>query len=327
MNKNKNKLKKIIISAFFSLFYLVPAHFQEAELNKEADINAKPVIIKKEKLSTILNTNHRDFSFLQFSQTVLENKKNIRAGKPIFMEFYLLKNKKNMDLLSISASLNIPYDTIASLNSIESSKANLSGKNIVIPAFEGIFIPVEPKTPVEILNYKSMEEKELFPFERKFILDGKEFYFFSGEARFSSSARAYFLDSIFRMPLDEIKITSEYGFRQSPVYHKWKMHGGVDFEAKEGTKVYSVQRGTVHSLIKNDKIFGNCLIIDHGNGIKSVYAHLSKFFVHEGQLVQGGHIIALSGSTGAVTGPHLHFEIRTDNVSQNPIDFLMKKQK
>ena len=105
-------------------------------------------------------------------------------------------------------------------------------------------------------------------------------------------------------------ITSKYGMRAHPVYGTFKLHNGVDFSAVENTPVYSPLDGTVTNILWTDG-GGNQLIVDHGNnGISSGYAHLNKIQVRKGQKVKQGQRIALTGKTGKVTGPHLHFRLK-----------------
>jgi murein DD-endopeptidase MepM/ murein hydrolase activator NlpD len=98
-------------------------------------------------------------------------------------------------------------------------------------------------------------------------------------------------------------------------------HDGIDIAAPEGTPVRAVEKGEV---IYSDQIrgYGNIVIVRHSGGIVSVYAHNQINLVGAGQDVEQGDIIAKVGSTGRVTGPHLHFEIRKHNVAQDPVRFL-----
>jgi murein DD-endopeptidase MepM/ murein hydrolase activator NlpD len=98
-------------------------------------------------------------------------------------------------------------------------------------------------------------------------------------------------------------------------------HDGLDISAPEGTSIRSVEHGDV---IYSDQLrgYGNIVIIRHGGGIVSVYAHNQVNLVRNGQQVARGEVIARVGSTGRVTGPHLHFEIRKNNLAQDPMRYL-----
>lgn len=107
-----------------------------------------------------------------------------------------------------------------------------------------------------------------------------------------------------------------------PNYSSGKYHGGVDFPVPAGTNVFAADAGTVVTVRKLDYSYGHYIIIDHGNGFQTLYAHNSKILVKEGQRVEQGDIIALSGSTGNSTGPHCHFEVRINGNRVNPLDYL-----
>ena len=116
-------------------------------------------------------------------------------------------------------------------------------------------------------------------------------------------------------------ITSSFGRRLHPIYNVVLFHSGVDFAASEGTRVHSTGDGIV-AFSGYDKGYGQKVIINHGYGYKTIYAHLSKPLVRQGQRVQRGEIIALSGNTGVSTGPHLHYEVLKDNVKVNPTAYF-----
>jgi len=116
-------------------------------------------------------------------------------------------------------------------------------------------------------------------------------------------------------------ITSRFGSRVHPVYNVTLFHSGVDFSAAQGTMVHSTGDGIV-AFSGYDKGYGQKVTINHGYGYKTIYAHLSKSLVRQGQNIKRGEIIALSGSTGVSTGPHLHYEVQKDNVKVNPTAYF-----
>jgi murein DD-endopeptidase MepM/ murein hydrolase activator NlpD len=122
------------------------------------------------------------------------------------------------------------------------------------------------------------------------------------------------------LPVDDI-ITDNYGQRKNPVTKKDEIHTGIDINAKEGTEVKAVFDGTVES-VEETKEFGLTVILDHGNGFKTKYSHLSSAKVNVNDKVVKQQIIALSGNTGNSTGPHLHFEIIKDGSSVDPASYI-----
>lgn len=122
------------------------------------------------------------------------------------------------------------------------------------------------------------------------------------------------------------KITSSFGLRIDPIDGKLRHHNGIDIAVPEGTAIKPVLSGKViYSGYSNG--YGNCVIVDHDNGIQTIYAHNSKNLVKVGDIVTSDTVIALSGSTGRTTGPHLHFEVRKDGKPINPITMLKNLEK
>ena len=128
---------------------------------------------------------------------------------------------------------------------------------------------------------------------------------------------------IWPLPATSKKITCQYGYRTHPVTGvKNSFHTGVDIgNAPTGTDIYAVKSGKVITAGWNTA-YGNRVIIDHGNGITTMYAHASKILVSVGDTVKQGQVIAKVGSTGYSTGPHLHFEVRKDGTAQNPKNYI-----
>lgn len=126
------------------------------------------------------------------------------------------------------------------------------------------------------------------------------------------------------MPIDtKHRVTSNYGVRVHPISKVEKKHNGIDFGAPSGTSIYAAEAGVV-ILSEYWSGYGNCVIIDHGNGLWTLYAHIKNggLLVSEGDTVKRGDKIALVGSTGNSTGPHLHFEVRKNEVPVNPSSYL-----
>lgn len=118
------------------------------------------------------------------------------------------------------------------------------------------------------------------------------------------------------------KINNEFAFRRNPFGGRsYEFHGGLDIDGEKGDVVMAPANGTVLKAGWTGG-YGNMLEIDHGNGVTTRYGHLSKIEVQVGEAVTRGQQVALVGSTGRSTGPHLHFEVRINNISVNPRRFL-----
>jgi LysM repeat protein len=187
------------------------------------------------------------------------------------------------NLYRIGRAYDVSIEELARVNGIKDPKRILSGQRLLIPGARRT-VPVETVTPAEIAqpDHGVMSPD---PVEETLI-----------------------------WPIAGT-VNSGFGARGSG------FHDGVDIAAPEGTPVHAVERGEV---IYSDQLrgYGNIVIIRHGGGIVSVYAHNQVNLVGAGQNVEQGDIVAKVGSTGRVTGPHLHFEIRKHNVAQNPVRYL-----
>lgn len=137
---------------------------------------------------------------------------------------------------------------------------------------------------------------------------------------YNKKSKKLFWKEDFLNPLKS-KITSNFGTKR--VYNgKLKSyHSGVDFKAKKGTKILASNAGIV--VISQNRFYaGNSIVLDHGNGIYTGYYHLSKLSKKVGQLVQKGEVVGLSGSSGRVTGPHLHFSTKVNGITVDPLQLI-----
>lgn len=121
---------------------------------------------------------------------------------------------------------------------------------------------------------------------------------------------------------DLTRLSSGFGFRIDPIYKTKKMHTGLDFTADIGTPVYATGNGTVVECEVKRWGYGQSVIIDHGFGYRSRYAHLSEFKCKPGDKVTRGQLIGLVGSTGKSTAPHLHYEVEQNGVKVDPVHFF-----
>lgn len=122
--------------------------------------------------------------------------------------------------------------------------------------------------------------------------------------------------------VDLNRIVSGFGWRVDPIYKTSRMHTGVDFTADIGTDVYVTGDGVVEELEDGSWGYGKCIVVNHGFGYKTRYAHLSAFKVKAGQKVKRGELIGLVGNTGKSTGPHLHYEVEMNGNKIDPINFF-----
>src|SRR5690606_29739966 len=117
---------------------------------------------------------------------------------------------------------------------------------------------------------------------------------------------------------DLTRIASGFGYRIDPIYKTKKMHTGLDFTSDTGTPVYATGNGVVVDCEVKNWGYGQSVIIDHGYGYRTRYAHLSEFKCDVGDKVTRGQLIGLVGSTGKSTAPHLHYEVEQNGVKVDP---------
>ena len=122
-------------------------------------------------------------------------------------------------------------------------------------------------------------------------------------------------------PSDTRYITSVQGPRTHPVTGQYKNHGGTDIGAAYGSNIYAAGGGTVTTVGNDPNGYGNYVMIDHGNGMQTLYGHMSSVAVSQGQSVSQGQTIGYVGSTGLSTGPHLHYEVYDNGTRQNPENY------
>jgi len=120
-----------------------------------------------------------------------------------------------------------------------------------------------------------------------------------------------------------IRSLSGFGMRMHPIFKRKKMHKGMDFTCPKGTDIQATGAGVIEKVIKKKSGYGTHIIIDHGYGYKSLYAHMGSVSVKAGNKVSRGQIIGTVGNTGTSTAPHLHYEVIHNGVKVNPINYCM----
>ena len=123
------------------------------------------------------------------------------------------------------------------------------------------------------------------------------------------------------LPLNEYIVSSGYGWRKDPFGNGVEFHKGIDMAATEGVEIKASACGVIE-LAQYSNSYGNYIIINHGSGLKTLYAHCNNLLKNVGDNVESGEVIALVGSTGRSTGPHLHFEIILNSKNLNPEWYL-----
>jgi len=259
-------------------------------------------------------------AYFQAESRLLLNSEGTEEFPPLRLFSYRLQDA--MDLFSLSARLNLPYDCIATLNGLDNPTAIQSLEVVLIPNQPGIFVwDVPASTFQEIVasvSNNAREEAQPVRIDRGGRLLSLQF--FRGQS-FTAIERAYFLNILFRFPLPFGRLTSGYGARDNPFTGDSEFHRGIDLAAPMSTEVYAARDGSV-SAIGYDPVMGKMVILNHEAGYQTIYGHLEEISARLNEEVRSGMIIGAVGTTGYSTGPHLHFEIRRSGTPRDPVPLL-----
>ena len=217
------------------------------------------------------------------------------TNSKIFKDIEQTFSKKLEENLSIDKAKSV----FANLTETDKNNTNETVKDV--PEEESVFIPFEePSLSAEIIASGGRDIKVTS----------------NDEIPENVSVNDYKLNQKMILPLKG-KITSNFGVRTHPISGDLRFHAGIDIAAEKGANIYSAFDGEIVEA-DYDNWNGNFIKIKHDNGIMTVYCHCEKLNVNKGQKIRAGEVIATVGSTGSSTGPHLHFELRIDNISYNP---------
>lgn len=232
--------------------------------------------------------------------------------------------RPNDTISEIAYTLGLDPGTILSANPISDVRRLLPGTMLSIPDRDGLFHDVQPGESLSsiadsygvplmpILDANDLSSSVLSVGETLFVpgasMDGDEYLLAIGE--------------LFSWPVRNFRFTSGYGMRSDPITGQWRMHTGIDLANAFGTPILAARAGRVVHVESNSGPYGNLVIIDHGDGFRSLYAHLSSFSVSTGQRVGTGQVIGRMGSTGRSTGSHLHFSVYRNNRPEDPLKHL-----
>ena len=174
--------------------------------------------------------------------------------------------------------------------------------------------------PVSVPEKNASESNSLdFPYDESEYKEEEDGETYDGQLVVPGNVRMdrLSLDVKVSPPLKSARVSSLFGYRENPVTGKFKFHTGLDLAAPQGDPIYAMLGGTV-TTAGFDSGYGNYIIINHKDGLQTLYGHCSKLLCKKGEEVGKGQKIALVGSTGNSSGPHLHAEIRKDGQRYDP---------
>lgn len=271
----------------------------------------------------IERAHHADPLFRQHQDAVQEYYLRSRSGRPLPpLAVYRFVPSADDTLLTLAARFTLPYSTLASINRITTSTIPPGLPFVLIPSIPGIYVPDVPSSDLEHLlaELRLVDGSEGIPISLHPAVGPTRFQLFIGDD-FDRVERLSFLNILFRRPVENIRITSPYGYRLSPFGGGRAFHAGVDFAAPIGTPVRASREGQVTS-VGFDPVFGNFVVIGHHGGYETFYGHLDSISVQLNDVVASSMMIGTVGNSGLSTGPHLHFEIRLNGETRDPAQLM-----
>ena len=279
---------------------------------------------------------------LRFRDVLLRGLSYLVGSLLIAVVYYLVftsffDSPKEKALLREIDQLTLQYDIIhREMENLNKVIGQLEEKddNLYRTIFEAEPIPeTQRESGVGGINrYKDLEgynnssivietTKKLDNLKKKFVVQSKSY----DELYDLAKRKEEMLSSIPAiMPISNKDLTrtaSGYGLRIHPYYKIVRFHAGMDFTAPLGTDIYVTGNGVVEAVMPSLRGLGNHIIINHGYGITSIYAHLDRFNVRKGQKVQRGDVIGFVGNTGMSLAPHLHYEIKLNGKNVDPVNY------
>jgi len=249
-----------------------------------------------------------DVIYVQRQEQLERSYQAIRNGEETpDLVIYSYTVRDAVDLFSLAARLDLPYETLATINRLDRSRSFLPGERILAPSAPGIFASPSPGSDLDLLlSYRGRDSS--YPVSVR--AGGKDsiLLFYPG-AGFSPEEKALFLGLLFRLPLPSGVIASGFGMRASSPSRRAARSAGIDLAAPMGTEVFAARKGRVAET-GVDAVRGQYIVILHEGGWSTVYGHLSARRVRLNDEVESGMIIGNVGSTGETAGPRLHFEVR-----------------
>ena len=246
-------------------------------------------------------------SLFEFKKVENLEYKSLKLGKKSFKVYENpIDSSKMYALLPVSYYAK-PKNEKVQITYIENGKTKT--KTIIVEVKDGKYKKEKIHVTKSKVNPKGKEVNERI---------NKEYH--EAMNLYATSTKKNHLSSEFILPMDSF-ITSDFG--KARVYNDTLKgyHSGTDFRAKVGTPILSSNDGIV--VLAKDRFYsGGTVIIDHGQGIYTCYYHMSEFSVKKNQVIKKGEVLGLSGQSGRVTGPHLHFSVRVGGVQVDPLQFV-----
>src|SRR5574344_234419 len=248
---------------------------------------------------------------------------SIGVGQKVTFSTYKVKSGDTISTIARRAGLT-NISTLIAVNDIDNVRSLRAGQKLRVPSQDGIIHTVSANqslNSISVLYHTSVEELcDANDLESRILRVGQEL--FIPGAKLDSASLRKAMGELFMTPLSAgWRLTSHFGNRADPFTGVSTYHTGVDMAAPTGTPIKAAMSGRI-AYVGWSNVFGNYVIINHGNGYQTLYGHMSKSLAHMGEDVSQGTRIGLVGSTGYSTGPHLHFTVYKNGRLVDPLTLL-----
>jgi murein DD-endopeptidase MepM/ murein hydrolase activator NlpD len=248
---------------------------------------------------------------------------SVGVGQKVTFSTYKVQSGDTISTIARRAGLT-NISTLIAVNDIDNVRSLRAGQKLRVPSQDGIVHTVsagQSLNSISVLYHTSVEELcDANDLESRILRVGQEL--FIPGAKLDSASLRKAMGEFFMTPLAAgWRLTSHFGTRPDPFTGVSTYHTGVDMAAPTGTPIKAAMSGKI-AYVGWSNVFGNYVIINHGNGYQTLYGHMSKTLAHVGEEVSQGTRIGLVGSTGYSTGPHLHFTVYKNGRLIDPLTLL-----
>ena len=247
-------------------------------------------------------------------------------SEPVKYQHYKVRSGDTISGIAIKFGLR-NISTLISVNDIGNVRQLAAGQKLRIPSVDGILYTVKSGDSLNAIadkyKIKLSDLLDVNDLSKETLTAGQQL-FIPGVGLDSGTLRNA-MGELFTMPISaKFRWSSPYGYRSDPFTGVKTFHTGTDMACPTGTPILASMSGRIMKVGNMHRIYGNYVIIDHGNGYQTLYAHMSKTLVAKGQWVSQGTRIGLVGSTGYSTGPHLHFTVYKNGKLVDPMSILKR---
>ena len=327
INEANSKITVLEADIAKSIEEIIKSENELAEKNAILDSRVRAAY-KNESIGSVIFTLLESESIIDFTDRLSMINRIVDMDKEIIHQIEVIKEELDIEKAGLEAS---KIDLVNTKETIENEKAALVDEKVILETEkQALTLKLAELKSLEngkagLLNTLTNAEKEIASeigniVEKNKGLQNDITALIKAEAAKNTSSSNSVSTSGYIRPVSG-RVSSNYGYRVHPILGYKKLHTGIDFAAASGTPIKAAKSGKVIRASFNSGL-GNHVIVDHGNGVTTLYAHMSSMNTSYGASVSQGQVIGYVGSTGMSTGPHLHLEFRLNGNLVNPAPYL-----